>query len=597
MKNESATIFELFDQGLEKNKSDLLISTKRGGEWIATSPSEFKKKVRHFALGLYELGVRKGDKVTLHSENSTEWLIADQAILSLGAVDVPIYTTQPPAQIKYIVENSEAKYHLVSNDELYDECHERLKEVQTLKGVISLLGSNHGIKTMDSVIQLGRERDSKNPDLFEELRSQVKADDLATFIYTSGTTGLPKGVMLTHNNIAANLIASKPRVPFDADNIGDRKMLSYLPLSHVFERLITYLYMHMGFPIYYIEAIDEIRDDFEYVKPYFFATVPRLLEKIYIGIKGKGQEMSGLKKQLYYWALHLAENYDVEQPPSGIDYWKHSIADNLIYSKIRELFGGNLLGVISGGAALSPEIMKFMNAIGLYCGQGYGLSETSPVITVTAKDALRIGSSGKPLSNVEVRIAADGEVRVKGPNVMQGYYRNPEKTEEVFDEEGYFMTGDIGHLDEDNFLFITDRKKSMFKLSTGKYVAPQPIEGALANSPFIEQSVVVGYQRKFCAALVVPSYEIIRKQFGDKMDLPEDEEDWVGSEAVRNIIQKEMDDINKDLSKWEQVKKFKLLKEPLTIEGGELTPTLKVKRPVINKKYKEVIDEIYEENG
>ena len=592
---DPTTITAEIDKGIERHDADKFISTKRNGDWVETGKDEFREKVRNLALGLYELGVRRGDRVSIHSENSAEWVICDQAILSLGAANVPIYPTQPGEQIKYILENSGAKVHIVSNDDLFAETKSLMKSIENVKAVITIFGSKHKkLKPFESILEMGRKKNEESPELFEELKSEVSPDDLATLIYTSGTTGDPKGVMLTHNNIGSNLLASLERVPFDDDVKEGEQMLSYLPLSHVFERLITYMYLSLGYPIYYIEDIDEIRDDFSYVQPFFIATVPRLLEKIHTGIKVKGQEMSGIKKQLYYWAINRALDYDPENPPSGLSAIPHKIADKLIYSKIRELFGGRLLGFISGGAALSPEIFKFFNALGLYCGQGYGLTETSPVISVTDTDHMRIGSSGTPLTNVEVKIADDGEILTKGPHVMEGYYNNPEKTKEVMTDDGWFKTGDVGKL-EDNYLFITDRKKSVFKLSTGKYVAPQIIENKLTNSGYIDQVMVVGYKRKFCSALIVPDFGNLKKRLADKgFSIPENINE---DEKVRARIQKEVDKVNKELSPWETVKKFTLLDEPFTIESGELTPTMKVKRSVVKERYQEQIDSMYEDES
>lgn len=593
MEYDPTTIISEIDKGITKHDQDVYIATKRNGEWIETSKDEFTSKVRYFALGLYDLGIRKGDRISIHAENSTEWLICDQAVLSLGAANVPIYTTQPAEQIKFILENCEAKVHIVSDDELFAESRSLVKEIESIKGVVTLFGSEEeGVHTFDAIAEKGKTVEKENPDLFEELKREVEPQDLATLIYTSGTTGDPKGVMLTHNNIASNVLASLERVPFDKNVKEGERMLSYLPLSHVFERLITYLYLHMGYPVYYIEEVDQIRDDFESIQPFFMATVPRLLEKIHTGIKVKGQEMSGLKKRLYYWALDRAVEYDPENPPSGLEALKHKIADKFVYSKIRDLFGGKLLGFISGGAALSPDLFQFFNAIGLYCGQGYGLTETSPVISVTDVDHMRVGSSGRPLSNVEVKIADDGEILTKGPNVMEGYFNNEEKTKEVMTEDGWFKTGDIGKL-EDNYLFITDRKKSVFKLSTGKYVAPQTIENKLVNNGYIDQAVVIGYKRKFCSALIVPNYENVEKRLKSKGKSVSDEPN--NDENVRKLIQKEVDKVNKELSPWETVKKFVILKEPFTIESGELTPTMKTKRPVINERYEEEINSMYEE--
>ncbi|MGN8224885.1 AMP-dependent synthetase/ligase [Gracilimonas sp. BCB1] len=592
MKYEPTTILSVVSEGIEKNKTGIYSAVKRDGEWIETSIDDFNQMVHDLAMGLYELGVRKGDKVSLHAENSTEWLVIDQAILSLGAIVVPIYTTQPGEQIKYILENSEAKVHFVSNDEVFAETKPLIKGVESVKAIISILGSNHNkLKTFEDILEMGHKKGEEDPNLFDKLRSDVQPDDLATLIYTSGTTGVPKGVMLTHNNIAGNALASHEIFPFNPAEHDEPKVLSYLPLAHMFERTASYIFAYVGVPPYYIDQVEDIREDFQAIKPIYMVTVPRLLEKIVTGIKVKGQEFSGLKKQLYYWAVNLAEEYDPEDPPAS---WKWKIADKLVYAKIREMFGGNLVGLNVGGAALSPNIARFMNGIGIYCGLGYGLTETSPVLTGPPVGELRIGSSGKPLVDVEIKIAEDGEILAKGPNIMKGYYKMPEKTDEAIDEDGWFHTGDIGHLDEDGWLFVTDRKKSLFKLSTGKYVAPQPIENALVNSGFIEQAVVVGSEHKFCGALIVPNWENMKKRFKSKgYDFPE--ENLTENKYVINRIQKEIDKVNEELSKWEQVKKFKLLKDQFTIDDGEITPTLKIKRNVINKKYKEQIDSIYAE--
>lgn len=590
MKYDPTTILSIVEQGYEKNKTGIYSAVKRNGEWIETSIDDFKVMVHDLALGLYELGVRKGDKVSLHAENSTEWLIIDQAVLSIGAALVPIYTTQPGEQIKYILENSEAKVHFVSNDEVFAETKPLIKEVKNVKAIISVMESKHKkLRTFDEILETGHKKGEEDPGLFDKLRNEVEPEDLATLIYTSGTTGVPKGVMLSHDNIARNALAAYELFPFDPDKYEEPKVLSYLPLAHMFERTASYIYAYCGVPAYYIEEVDEIKEDFATIKPIYLVTVPRLLEKVVTGIKVKGQEFSGIKKRLYYWAVNLAENYEPEDPPSA---WKMKIADKLVYAKIRELFGGNMVGFNVGGAALSPNIARFINGIGIYCGLGYGLTETSPVLTGPPKGELRIGSSGKPIADVEIKIAEDGEILAKGPYIMKGYFKMPDKTDEVIDKDGWFHTGDIGHVDEDGWLYVTDRKKSLFKLSTGKYVAPQPIENALVNSGFIEQAVVVGSEHKFCAALIVPNWENMKKRFETTHHtFPED--NITENEYVLKRIQKEVDKVNTDLSKWEKVKKFKILKDQFTIEEGEITPTLKVKRNVINKKYKDVIDSIY----
>ena len=592
MKYSPETLPTLLYRGIESAETGMFTSTKRGGSWHETTVEEFKTKVEKFAYGLYDLGVRRGDKVSIHAENSSEWLICDLAILSLGAANVPIYTTQPGEQIKYILENSEAKVHIVSTDEMFAETKPIIKDVKSVKAIISLFGSKHKkLKPFEAILEKGEKLRKEKPDLLKELRDSIEPDDLATLIYTSGTTGVPKGVMLSHNNISSNVRGSLEKLPFDKERFNGEHVLSYLPLSHVFERMITYMYISMGCKIHYIEVIEEVRDDMAYVKPFFLATVPRLLEKIQTGVKVKGQELSGVKKNLYYWAIYRTEDYNPENPPSGLDGIKHKLADKLIYSKIRELFGGNLGGVVSGGAALSPEVFKFMNAIGIICVQGYGLTETSPVITVQRPGEMRIGSSGKPLDDVQIKIADDKEILTKGPHVMKGYYKLPDKTDEVMTKDGWFKTGDVGKIDDDGFLYITDRKKSMFKLSTGKYVAPQNVENRLINSGYIDQVVVIGNQRKFCAALIVPAYENVKKRL--KRDGYTPAEAIHKDEKVVSLIQEEVDKANKELAPWEKVKKFVLLKEALSIDGGELTPTQKVKRPVINEKYEEEINSMY----
>ena len=592
MKYSPTTLSDLLYKGLGKYSDERFSVTKRDGKWTETSKIDFLEKVHHFAMGLYELGVRPGDKVSIHAENCTEWLICDLAILSIGAANVPIYSTQPGDQIKYILENSEAKVHIVSNDEMFAETKSLIKAIKSVKAIISIIPSKHKkLKQFDAVIKSGESFANENSDLFDELKNAVKPDDIATIIYTSGTTGVPKGVMLTHDNIASNVQNSLDRLPFDVNRFLGERVLSYLPLSHVFERMIEYMYISMGCEIFFIETIDEIKDDFLHVKPFFFATVPRLLEKVQTGVKVRGQEFSGLKKNLYYWAIYRTEEYDPENPPKGLDAIKHKIADKLIYSKIREMFGGNLSGVVSGGAALSPEVFRFMNAIGIICVQGYGLTETSPVISVQTPGSMRVGSSGKPLEDVEVKIADDKEILVRGPNVMKGYYKLPEQTKEVLEDDGWFKTGDVGKIDEDGYLYITDRKKSMFKLSTGKYVAPQNVENKLQNSGFIDQVVVIGYQRKFCSALIIPAYDnvVIRlKRSGYTPEKP-----YSKDGKVRELIQKEVDKTNSSLSPWEKVKKFVLLEEPLSIDSGELTPTMKVKRTFVKEKYSEEIESMY----
>lgn len=595
MKYEPAVVPLLIEQGLNRNKLGIAAVVKRNGRWIETPVEEFKRKVRHLGLGLYQLGVRRGDRVSIHSENSTEWLICDQAVLSIGAINVAIYTMQPADQIHYILSDSESKVYFFSNDEIYASAREEIKKVASLKAIISVQPSIHEeVTSWNKVLALGEKLDKEQPGLFEEVRGAIQPDDLANINYTSGTTGVPKGVMLTHMNLASNTIASSSRVPFNAQKIDVPKVLSYLPLAHMLERIVSYLVLYVGATMYFVEDIQEFRSDLVTVKPIYFATVPRLLEKIYTGLKTRGQELSGLQKQLYYWALHLAEKYDPEHPPRGMDALRWHLADRLVYRKIREGMGGKVIGMMTGGAALAPNIMRFFNGIGFKCGMGYGLTETSPVMTASLPNQIRIGSAGKALEDVEIEIAEDGEILTKGPNLMKGYYKMPEKTAEVMTDNGWFRTGDIGYLDDDGWLFITDRKKSMFKLSTGKYVAPQPIENALINSGFIDQALVIGSQEKFCAALIVPDWANLEKRFSQK-GIPYPKTNRASNPEVMNIIQREVDKVNMKLPYWEKVKKFTLIEEPFSIEKGELTPKLSVRRSVVKEHYKQEITQMYKE--
>ena len=567
---EYPTVPELVTKGL-KNNDGVACSTKRSGEWIATTAAEFLSLVDNFARGLSSLGISKGDRVALHSENSTEWMVIDQAILTLGAISVPIYTTQPSEQIKYIVDNAGARLYIVSTEELYQNCPADMKDVASLEHVVSVRGS-FGDLTYDDILERGTQLKNFSP-------AEVTGSDLATIIYTSGTTGIPKGVMLTHANIGSNLLAIGQRLPFSTP----ADVLSYLPLSHSFERAASLAYFHLSCPVYFIEDVQEIRDDIATVRPAHMTTVPRLLEKVHAGLNQLAANTPGAKGKLMGWAIRLAETYNAEQGKRG---FARALADKLVYSKIRDRFGGNLQGFTSGGAALAPTIQAFFNGIGIRCGQGYGLTETSPAITLYEKDNIRSGSVGTALQEVEIQIAGDGEILVRGPNVMQGYYRLPDETAETITEDGWLHTGDIGRLDEDGHLFITDRKKQLFKLSTGKYIAPAPIEMGLCNSPLIEQAVILGPERKFCGALITVDPANIRSRVGDVEDIAHDPQTIA-------LIQEVVDGVNADKTPWEQVKKFCILPTPFTIETGELTPTMKVKRRVVFEKYGPQIESLY----
>lgn len=579
MIDSQTTLVALVDEGLASNHSGLAMSCKYGAEWRETTTDEFAQAAREIGLGLYALGVRHGDSVAIHSENRTEWLMADLGSLSIGAVSVPVYATQPADQIKYILEHAEATALFVSTDKMWAASGQYADEFSDMH-LIGFDGEFHDrMMTLADLRKKGAALDKKQPELFDQLKAALKPSDIASITYTSGTTGVPKGVMLSHSNLCHTVLASKGR-SFYAGNSGpDDRVLSFLPLAHIFEHASSYGSLYLGIPMYMLSNVDTLLEDIQYVKPVHFATVPRLLEKIYGSIQAKVGTATGLQGKIGKWALGVAAKYEVDKAP-GL---AHKLADKLVFSKFRALMGGNIQGITSGGAALSPDICKFFCAIGVPVGEGYGLTETSPGISVYVPDQLRPGSVGKPLPEVEVKIAEDGEILARGPNIMQGYLKMPKQTAEVINSEGWFHTGDIGHLDEDGFLFITDRKKELFKLSTGKYVAPAPVENQMIASPYIDQVVVVGNSQKFCGAIIHPAMDMINGTLGDD----------VTDEQIHALITEEVIKANEGLSHWEQVKKFALISDPMTIETGELTPTMKRKRTQINKMRKVEIDQIY----
>ena len=572
-----STICELVDFGLDNN-SGIVASTKRHGTWTDTHVSTFREHAEACAAGFYSLGVRKGDRVALHSESSTEWLLIDQALLSLGAVSVPIYTTQPEVQIKHIVHDADVCGYVVSSKDLYERCPADLMSSPSLKWMIGILGKYApDMLTMEDLIERGKVQLSREPDLINQTKAAVTSNDLATLCYTSGTTGQPKGVMLTHGNLTTNAISVAERLPFEVP----ARVLSFLPLSHSLERVASLFYLSKSCPIYFIETTDELIEDMQHVCPVHMTTVPRLLEKVHAGVMAKATAEKGVAGRIGRWALRRAERFDLVNPEENL---LSKIAETLVYKKVRaKLFGGKLKALTSGGAALSPKVQAFINGLGVYCGQGYGLTETSPVITLYESKKLRPRSVGTPIHDVEVKIAEDGEILTRGPHVMRGYYNMREETAETISKDGWLHTGDIGELDQDGHLYITDRKKQLFKLSTGKYVAPGPIEVKLASDPLIEHAVIIGPDFKFCAALIVADAAYVEKVFGPEMDKNE----------LTSKVQEIIDKVNKDLPGWEQVKKFHLTLDPFTIDGGELTPTLKVRRRNVFRRYEKEIDNLY----
>ncbi len=569
----------------------LMMTSKVGGEWKAYSTKEFIEAVDQASRALLELGVKHGDKVALISHNNRcEWNIMDHALLQIGAVDVPIYPTMTEADYEYIFNHSESIYCFVSNDELYDKVSAVLDKCEHMNKVYTFEhyeGKNH----WSEVLELGADQTRQAE--VEKARDAVNPEDLATIIYTSGTTGLPKGVMLSHKNVVSNVIAATPRIPGLIK--GEAKTLSFLPVCHSFERFIQYLYMYNGASIYFAESIETIKADLNYCQPTIFTAVPRLLEKFFDGIVANGTSAGGLKTKIFEWAVSLALQWEPEHANGGFYHWKLGLADKLVFSKVRAALGmTEIKAVASGSAALQPRLARFFNGIGVPILEGYGLTETSPVISVntTAEPGmLRIGAVGKVIDGVEAKIAEDGEILAKGPNIMMGYYKQPELTAEVMTGE-WFHTGDIGVI-EDGFIRITDRKKEMFKTSGGKYVAPQLIENELKASHLIEQSMVIGSGRKFPSAICILNEPGV-KEWCSRHDITYTTiEEMAVNQQVRDRVWQDVERANAGFGKWEQVKKIIIDTDEFTVDNGCLTPTFKVKRKPILAKYEAKIDELY----
>jgi long-chain acyl-CoA synthetase len=589
MINQVKTISDFYYFQLQHTPRTDAFTQKENGKWTPLSIQDFVAKSQHFSLGLMKLGIEKGDRIAIISSNRTEWHLTDLAAQQIGVVNVPIYPNITEEDYAYILNDCGAKVVFVSNTELLNSIENIKANVPHLKHIYTydkIEGKNH----YSALIELGK---NENTDSVATIKNQITEDELATLIYTSGTTGKPKGVMLSHKNLVSNVLASEERLP-----IGDNyRILSFLPLCHVFERMIDYLFIYKGISIYYAESIETIADNLKEVKPHLFATVPRLLEKVYDKIVAKGSDLSGIKKALFFWALELGLEFDPQEDKGWWYNFRLKIANKLIFSKWREALGGNVVAIVSGGAALQARLARVFTSAQIPILEGYGLTETSPVIAVNSllKDGTKIGTVGKPLANLDVKIADDGEIIVKGPSVMMGYYNLPDESKAVFDENGYFHTGDIGELVNGQYLKITDRKKEIFKTSGGKYIAPQVMENKFKESRFIEQIMVIGEGEKFAAAFIQPDF-LFLKDWCDRKGLAcNTNKDMVSNERVIARIQREVDSMNENFSNYEKIKKFELLSEPLSIDSGELTPTLKLKRKNILAKYQDLYTKIYNE--
>ncbi|MCG8733652.1 AMP-dependent synthetase/ligase [Tenacibaculum finnmarkense] len=563
-------------------------TTKYNGKWESISTQEYIDKANTISRGLLRLGIQPNDKIAVISTtNRTEWNICDIGILQTGAQNVPIYPTISKEDYEYVLNHSEAIYCIVSDQSILDKLNQ-IKGNTKLKGVFTF-DDIANEKSWKDLLKLGE--DKSNQAEVEARKNAVKSDDLATLIYTSGTTGRPKGVMLSHGNIVSDVLASEKRVPL---LYGEERGLSFLPVCHVFERMILYLYQYCGVSIYFAESIEKLSDNAKEIKPHVMTAVPRLYEKIYDKIYAKGADLTGIKKRLFFWAIELGLQYE----PYGANGWwyekKLSIARKLIFSKWQEALGGELKLMVSGSAALQSRLTRVFTAAGMPVMEGYGLTETSPVLSVNdvRNGGFKVGTVGKMLDGIELKFASTGEILVKGPNVMLGYYKDPEKTAEVI-KDGYFYTGDKGELDADGFLKITGRTKEMFKTSGGKYIVPPLLEGQLKQSRFIEQVMVIGEGEKMAAAFIQPNFDFV-KEWASRHGLKlETNQELVKNQKVIDRIEEEVIICNANFGKWETIKKFKLTPEEWSIEGGHLTPTMKMKRKIIKEMYKDLYDKIY----
>jgi long-chain acyl-CoA synthetase len=586
---EITRLFDFPYYQLEKYNLDKALTTKYNGEWKSISTQEYINKANAISRALLKLGVEKNDKIAvISSNNRTEWNIIDIGIQQVGAQNIPIYPTISADDYEYVLNHSESLYCFVSDEEVLQKVL-KIKDKTSLKGVYSF-DQIKGCKHYSELFETGKDESTQSE--VESRKDAVKPSDLATIIYTSGTTGRPKGVMLTHDNIVSNVLASEKRIPLDS---GSAKALSFLPVCHIFERMILYLYQYSGMEIYFAESIEKISDNLKEVKPNVMTAVPRLYEKMYDAIYAKGKELSGIKKVLFYWAINVGLQYE---PYGANGSWyekKLSIARKLIFSKWQIGFGGDLKLMVSGSAALQTRLTRVFAAAGLPIMEGYGLTETSPVVSVNDQrnGGFRIGTVGKIIDKVEVKIAEDDEILVKGSNVMIGYYKDPEKTAEVMTGD-YFHTGDKGKIDSDGFLSITGRKKEMFKTSGGKYVIPALLENDLKQSLFIEQIMVVGEGEKMPAAIIQPNFDFIKDWIQRKQkDVKLDDVSIANSEIIIKRIQKEIDKCNANFGKWEQIKRFELTPEVWSIDTGQLTPTMKMRRDIIKDIYKGLYEKIY----
>ena len=593
--NEPRRLFDCIEYQLANSPLETMLAAKEGGQWRSYSTKQVQQIVNEFSAGLQALGIGGNDmsiegrdKIAVLSKNRPEWIFLDLAAQQVGAVLTPIYPTINVNELQYILNDAQVKLVFVNDQELYHKIMSIKEYIPSVKGVYTFEHVANAKYWKDILIEVTPERAQQ----IKAASDKVKYEDLATIIYTSGTTGTPKGVMLSHSNILSNVMDS--RGCFDEIGISNERALSFLPLNHIFEKMVTYIYLFTGVNIYYAESLETVGDNLREVKPALFTTVPRLLEKVYERIMAKGAELTGIRKKLFYWAIDLGKKYEINKN-QGLWYnMQLAIANKLVFSKWREALGGNVRAIVTGSAACQVKLLKLFTAAKIVVMEGYGLTETSPVVSVNGyvEKNRMFGSVGPMIKNVEVKIAEDGEILCKGPNIMMGYYKRPDLTQEVI-KDGWFHTGDIGVIVDNKFLKITDRKKEIFKTSGGKYVAPQPIENKMKESRWIEQMIVVGADRKFTGALIVPAFNVLKEWCTEQGITWPGNQEIIKNKKVLELVKDTVERYNQLFNQVEQVKRFELLPNEWTVDGGELTPTLKLKRKVISEKYRDAIERIY----
>lgn len=582
--------FDILEYCLANFSREDAVCGKRGNEWVKYSTEQYARNSELIAYGLLSLGLKKGDKIATVSGNRPEWTFVDMGIAMTGGVHVPIYPTISDDEYRYILNHSEARFLFVSDEKLYSRLCVLAEESDTIEKIFTF-NEIEGATNISELYKAGEGYENRNKEVLDNLKRDIDEEDMATLIYTSGTTGTPKGAMLTHKNVVSNFVQHS-----NNHNLGiDHRALSFLPLCHILERSMNYHFQYRGIGVYYVESLAQIMPAIKEVKPHMFSAVPRVMERVYDGIIGKGKQLEGIKKKIFFWAVEVGARFEYKKNYRLLYRVKLAIADKLIFSKWREALGGNIEIIITGGAALQSRIGRVFGAAKIYALEGYGLTEASPVVAVAnlITNEMKIGTSGPPLPNIELKIADDGEILVKGPSVMKGYYKEPELTKEAIDEDGWLHTGDVGVLEEGRYLRITDRKKEIFKLSGGKYIAPQMIENKFKESFLIEQIMVIGFNEKFASAIISPNFDYIHDWCSQHKIHFHNNHDLIENKQVLALIRDEVIEINKTLGQHEEIKRYRLIADSWTPQTGDLSQTLKLKRNILAEKYKDLIDEIF----